>query len=98
MLAQRIHKVAATFGKQVELFDDGGNSLLYYIVEEFKLQGNHYVALQTTAMRKQDEVDFFRVSFDQDEQPELESIDDVQEWEAVEEAFDDLQFIGDDMP
>jgi hypothetical protein len=49
-------------------------------------------------MRKEDDVAFFRIVENEGAEPELESIDDEDEWETAAEAFDDLMFTGDERP
>ncbi|MFD0714032.1 DUF1292 domain-containing protein [Paenibacillus sp. GCM10027626] len=96
---EKINLLQQTYGDEIELTDDAGTAELYRIAAEFRLGEQAYVGLQTAAMRKEDEVAFFRVILTEgDGEPQLESIDDDEEWEAAAEAYDDLLFIGDDQP
>lgn len=96
---ERCSRLVEKFGPEIEMFDDGERMLHYRIVQEFAINGTYYVALQTPAHKKADEFEFFRVHFHgADGEPELESIVNLEEWEEVEEAFDDLFFLSDERP
>jgi uncharacterized protein YrzB (UPF0473 family) len=81
-----------TFGRELELFDEQGESTVYRIVTEFLLDGRMYAALQNEALRKEHEVAIFRVYAKPGGEPELETIEDDDEWETVSEIVDDLMF------
>lgn len=85
------------FGREIELLTDDGVEQSYHIKQEFVWGDITYVALQSETMKAEDEVEFMRVISEQDE-IELESIVDEDEWEAVSEAYDDLQFVNDERP
>lgn len=85
------------FGHEIELVTDDGTVEAFFIIKEFVWGDITYVALQTEAMKAEDEVEFLRV-YTQDDEVELESIIDEEEWEAVSEAYDDLQFANDERP
>ncbi|ALS27050.1 hypothetical protein IJ21_16480 [Paenibacillus sp. 32O-W] len=87
----RVRLLASKYGEEVELLSEGGQPETYRIMAEFELGGQVYAALQSPAMRKENEVEMFRVVVD-GEEPELESIEDDEEWEAAAEAYDDLLF------
>lgn len=95
---ERISVLKPVFGSEVELVGDEGESEPYHIVAEYRIGNQAYAGLQSAAMRKQDEVAFFRVLTGKDAEPELESIEDEDEWEAAAEAFDDLMFEGEEQP
>jgi len=94
---QLLHRLDEAFGKVIELVDDNGEEFAYYIKAEFQLGDAVYAALQTEDMRKEDEIDLFRVVENGDEL-QLESIDGEEEWEAACEAYDDLQFANEERP
>ncbi|GGD55080.1 DUF1292 domain-containing protein [Paenibacillus nasutitermitis] len=94
---ERISVLRTAFGQEVELIGEDGQTELLRVVAEFRLGASDYAGLQSEAMRKSDEVAFFRVLTSGSE-PTLESIEDEDEWEAVAEAFDDLWFDGDQQP
>ncbi|MBD2870392.1 DUF1292 domain-containing protein [Paenibacillus arenilitoris] len=85
------------FGKEIELEAEDGGSLVYEIKAEFQLGGRVYAALQSERMRPEDEVELFRV-LHADGEPQLETIEDDEEWEAASEAYDDLLFADDERP
>ena len=85
------------FGLEIELVTDDGSVEAFFITQEFVWGDITYVVLQTEAMKAEDEVEFLRV-YKQNDEVELESIVDEEEWEAVSEAYDDLQFVSDERP
>ncbi|GBG08677.1 DUF1292 domain-containing protein [Paenibacillus agaridevorans] len=93
----RINGLKEVFGDHVELIAEDGHAEVYRIKAEFKLGDTVYAALQSDEMEAEDEVEFLRVRQD-GEEPQLESIEDDEEWEAASEAYDDLQFASDDRP
>ncbi|BBH19315.1 hypothetical protein Back11_06600 [Paenibacillus baekrokdamisoli] len=95
---ERISVLKPVYGAEVELVGDEGESEPYHIIAEYRIGDQAYAGLQSVSMRKQDEVAFFRVLISEDTEPELESIEDEDEWETVAEAFDDLMFEGEEQP
>ncbi|XEC93120.1 DUF1292 domain-containing protein [Paenibacillus tarimensis] len=95
---QRLNRLEQKFGKEIALLADDGTEETYRIVAEFQLGDIAYAGLQTPAMRKEDEVAFFRISTGDGDELGLESIDDEAEWESVAEAYDDLWFSDEDQP
>jgi len=85
------------FGQEIELITDDGSVEAFFITQEFVWGDITYVVLQTEAMKAEDEVEFLRV-YKQNDEVELESIVDEEEWEAISEAYDDLQFVSDERP
>ncbi len=94
VMLSRLHDA---YGKVIELSDDEGHELVYYIKAEFQLGDKVYAALQTEEMRQEEDVDIFIVAADGDEL-QLESIEDEEEWEMACEVYDDLQFTKDERP
>ncbi len=88
----------AALGGSVELIAEDGTAMRYEIKAEFELNGQKYAALQSEAMRREEEVELFRVQEVSGQEPELESIEDDEEWEAASEAYDDLWFKDEEQP
>jgi hypothetical protein len=65
---------------------------------ELTLNGRRYAIVQTEAMRKEDDIDVMRIVDGPDGELQLETVEDDGEWEAVAEAYDDMQFGGDERP
>ena|SRR5690606_22493956 len=85
------------YGEEIELINDEGAAEAFYIKLEFVWGNEAYVALQSEAMKAEDDVEFMRV-FSQNDEVELETIADEDEWEAVSEVYDDMQFLNDERP
>lgn len=94
---KRLNKLKEVFGDHVELIAEDGSADVYRIKAEFELGGTVYAALQSDEMKAEDEVEFLRVR-QGDGEPQLETIEDDEEWEAASEAYDDLLFASDDRP
>lgn len=94
---QLLSRLKEAYGNVIELVDDDGEEYAYQIRAEFKLGHAVYAALQTEEMRKEDEVELFRV-IEANDELQLESIDDEDEWETACEVYDDLQFADDTRP
>ncbi|WP_270164550.1 DUF1292 domain-containing protein [Paenibacillus sp. SYP-B4298] len=88
---KRIALLQEAYGRQLELVSDSGMEESYRIAAEFELGGERYAALQTAAMKKNDELAFFRITGAEGEL-ELESIEDEDEWELAAEGYDELMF------
>ncbi|MFB9327193.1 DUF1292 domain-containing protein [Paenibacillus aurantiacus] len=95
---ERISVLGPIYGREVELVGEDGGAEPFFIAAEFRLGERMYAGLQTAAMRKEDEVEFFRIVQEEGGEPELESIDDEDEWEEAAEAYDDLLFAGEERP
>lgn len=89
---KRISILRDTFGKELELTDEQGESTVYTIVAELELGSQMYAALQSDELRQEQEVAIFRINAATGGDPELETIEDDDEWETVSEAVDDLMF------
>lgn len=85
------------FGDELELIAEDGSLELFTVKAEFKLGNQIYAALQSANMSVDDEVELFRV-IEGDEGPQLETIEDDEEWETASEAYDDLLFADDERP
>jgi uncharacterized protein YrzB (UPF0473 family) len=85
------------FGAEVELQGADGTAV-YRILAELALDGRRYAILQSDAMRKEDDIEVFRIEVDPDGEPELATVEDDEEWEKAAEAYDDMQFGGDERP
>ncbi|MBH5317080.1 DUF1292 domain-containing protein [Paenibacillus sp. GSMTC-2017] len=94
---KRLNHLKEAFGNDVELISEEGVAELFSIKDEFQIGDVIYAALQSEAMRGEDEVELFRVIVGNGE-PALETIEDDEEWETASEAYDDLLFANDERP
>jgi uncharacterized protein YrzB (UPF0473 family) len=92
-----LNSLKNAFGNEIELVAEDGGVEVYFIKAEFELGDHVYAALQSEAMRIEDEVELFRV-IGADGEPQLETIENDDEWEAASEAYDDLLFADDERP
>ena len=88
----RLERLQQALGREIELVDEDGRTETYRLLAEYRLNGAAYAALQTPAMRKEDEIAFFRVDEREGGELGLSSIDDEDEWEAAAEGYDELLF------
>lgn len=85
------------FGDTIELSGEGD---VYKIKAEISVNGKAYAILQSQEMEREGEIEVFRILLGSGEEDDvqLETVEDDDEWEAVSEAYDDLQFGSDDQP
>jgi uncharacterized protein YrzB (UPF0473 family) len=88
---QQLNTLREAFGDDIILFDEQNESTAYRILAEFAHEGRSYAVLQSEALRKEDEVAIFRIAPGEGE-PELETIEDDDEWETVSELYDEMAF------
>ena len=86
------------FGDYVELNAGEADAGTYRILAELEIADARYAVLQSDAMRKEGDIEIFRVVTGSEGEPGLESLESDEEWERVAEAYDDLQFGSDDQP
>lgn len=86
------------YGDDIILYDEQNESVIHRILSEF-VYGNHtYAVLQSDELKKEDDVAIFRVVQGENEQYELETIEDDEEWETVSELYDEMMFpVQDDL-
>ncbi|CAM4133810.1 DUF1292 domain-containing protein [Paenibacillus alkaliterrae] len=94
---KELNSLKEAFGKDIQLIAEDGGAEIYDIKAEFQLGDHIYAALQSDIMRGEDEVELFRVVHAGGE-PQLETIEDDEEWEAASEAYDDLLFTDNERP
>ncbi|MEW9700067.1 DUF1292 domain-containing protein [Paenibacillus sp. SI8] len=80
------------YGDDIILFDEQNESTVYRLLKEFVYGEHTYAVLQSEALKKDDEVAVFRVVVGADQQYELETIEDDDEWETVSELYDEMVF------
>lgn len=86
------------FGDELVLTENGRETETCRLLAELTVNGRRYAIVQTEAMRHEDDIDVMRVVDGPDGELQLETVEDDGEWEAVAEAYDDLQFGGDERP
>lgn len=86
------------FGDEVVLTENGRETEPYRLLAEMTVNGRRYAILQTEAMRREDDIEVMRIVEAPDGEPQLETVEDDDEWETVAEAYDDLQFGSDERP
>jgi uncharacterized protein YrzB (UPF0473 family) len=84
------------FGREIVLFDEQEESIVYTLLSEFMVGGHAYAVLQSEPLRKEDEVAIFKVVKDEQGNIELETIEDDDEWENVSEIYDEMTFPADE--
>ncbi|MFC5447188.1 DUF1292 domain-containing protein [Paenibacillus aestuarii] len=84
------------YGDDIILSDEQSDSTVYRLLKEFVFEGKTYAVLQSEELKKEDEVEIFRVVQDAEGTYELETIDDDDEWETVSELYDEMVFPAQD--
>ncbi|TMV52726.1 DUF1292 domain-containing protein [Paenibacillus mesophilus] len=96
--AEPVRLLREAYGDEIELFDEQDESVAYRIMAEFRYNGSVYAVLQSDELRKEKEVAIFKISASGDGEPELETIEDDDEWETVSELYDEMSFPIQDRP
>lgn len=90
--AVRIDILKLAFGDHITLTDQD-NEIVYRLLDEFRIGGHEYaVMLSENEDRTDDEYALFRIIRGEDNELELSTIDDDDEWEAIAELFDEMSF------
>lgn len=88
-------RLKEAYGSAVELEDENGKTSVFEIIAEFEIQGRAYAVLADP--EGGGEPEFLRVIVSGDGLPELESIEDDDEWEDISELYDELTFPDDEV-
>ncbi|SEC73913.1 DUF1292 domain-containing protein [Paenibacillus sp. GP183] len=81
------------YGDDIILYDEQGGSTVYQLLAEFVYGNYTYAVLQSEELKKEDvDVAIFRVVEHAEQQYELETIEDDDEWETVSELYDEMMF------
>ncbi|THF79953.1 DUF1292 domain-containing protein [Cohnella fermenti] len=86
------------YGNKLELTGEDGASVAWTLLAQLDVGGRSYAVIQSEQMRKDGDIEILRIALDEDNAPQLESVEDDEEWESVSEAYDDLQFEGEERP
>lgn len=97
-LVEHVRILRDAYGDDIVLYDELNVSVSHRIVAEFRYGGAVYAVLQSEQLKKEHDVAIFKVSIPPEGDPELESIEDDDEWETVSELYDDMSFPGQDRP
>jgi len=90
--AEPIRRLREQYGDKIELVDEQDESVMHRILAEFRHNGSMYAVLQSEQLKKEKEVAIFKVSESATGEPELETIEDDDEWETVSELYDEMAF------
>ncbi|NEW04560.1 DUF1292 domain-containing protein [Paenibacillus sp. SYP-B3998] len=80
------------YGDDIILFDEQNESTVFHLLAEFVYENQTYAVLQSDELKKEDDVAIFRVIENAEQQYELETIEDDDEWETVSELYDEMVF------
>lgn len=87
-------RLKEAYGETVELEDEQGKSSIYDIIAEFDVGSIGYAVLKGSS--KDVDYEIMRIVSSSEGIPELESIEDDEEWEDISELYDELTFPSDD--
>lgn len=82
--------IREAFGDEVVLNDENGESKPFQLLAEFEVGGGLFAVLQSETMKKNDEIDVFRIVRGAGGDLQLETVDDDEEWETLAELYDEL--------
>jgi uncharacterized protein YrzB (UPF0473 family) len=89
------NRLRSAYGDDIILYDDRDQSVVYKLLSEFQLGSQTYAVLQQENA-KDAEPEIYRVTMSEDGEPELETIEDDDEWENVSELYDEMTFSEND--
>jgi uncharacterized protein YrzB (UPF0473 family) len=89
---KEIRSLRDKYGPDIILFDDKEESTIYHVLYEFALGDRAYAVLAPEGPEDDDEPLLYRIGRNEHGEPELESIDDEDEWETVSEIYDEWAF------
>lgn len=89
--AQPIDVLKQAFGEEIDLID-GNRTSTFKLLAEFSLGAQEYAVLAPQLPEHEEELSFFRVTRNEQGEPQLESIEDEEEWENVSEVYDELSW------
>jgi uncharacterized protein YrzB (UPF0473 family) len=89
---KEIRSLRDAYGTDIILFDEQEESVIYHILYEFTLDGRSYAVLQPQGLDSDEEPLLYRIGRNESGEPELETIDDEDEWETVSEIYDEWAF------
>ncbi|TDF97759.1 DUF1292 domain-containing protein [Paenibacillus piri] len=93
---KRTDRLQSAYGDDIILYDDRDQSVVYKLLSEFQLGDQMYAVLRQERA-KEAEPEIYRVTFAADGEPELETIEDDDEWENVSELYDEMTFPENDV-
>jgi uncharacterized protein YrzB (UPF0473 family) len=85
-----LHLLQNAFGTEIELEDGDHKPITYRILAEFSVAEKSYAVLQSVQLNRTEEIDLFYINVNEQDDLELETIMDDDEWEAVAELYDEL--------
>jgi uncharacterized protein YrzB (UPF0473 family) len=86
---KQTNSLRSAYGDDIILYDDNDQSVVYKLLAEFQLGDRAYAVVQ---QENEDEPEIYRVIAGTDSEPELETIEDDDEWENVSELYDEMTF------
>lgn len=89
---EQVRLLRDAYGDDIVLLDEQDESVSHRILAEFRHAGSIYAVLQSEELKKEKEVAIFKVSVPEGGEPELETIEDDDEWETVAELYDEMAF------
>ncbi|GIP31444.1 DUF1292 domain-containing protein [Paenibacillus sp. J2TS4] len=87
--AKPIDVLKQAFGEEI-ILDDEESSRTYVLLTEFSIGQHEYAVLVPAESGKDEEASVFRITRNPAGDPELETIDDDDEWEMVSEIYDEM--------
>ncbi len=80
------------FGQEVELYDEQDHPVAFRILAEFSYDEEIYAILQSEELRKDDDIEIFQVSRNEQGEIDLNIVEDEDLWENIAEIYDEMIF------
>ncbi|MCR8845965.1 DUF1292 domain-containing protein [Paenibacillus sp. SC116] len=85
---QFIDRISSAFGTSLEMTDEQGTSRIFDLLAEFQIEAKAYAVVQD----EDGEIDVLRITDNAQGEPQLETIEDDEEWENAMELYDEVAF------
>ncbi|MBD8498931.1 DUF1292 domain-containing protein [Paenibacillus arenosi] len=86
---QFIDRISSTFGTSLEMTDEQGTSRIFDLLAEFQIEAKAYAVV---VQEENGEIDVLRITDNAQGEPQLETIEEDEEWENVMELYDEVAF------
>ncbi|HEY0828526.1 MAG TPA: DUF1292 domain-containing protein [Bacilli bacterium] len=88
------NQLSKQFGQEIELYDEQDHPVSFRILAEFSYEEEIYAILQSEELKKEDDIEIFQVSRNEQGEIDLNIVEDEDLWENIAEIYDEMVFSG----
>lgn len=86
------NQLSDKFGEVVELYDEQDHPVAFRILAEFSYDEEIYAILQSEELKKEEDIEIFLVSRNEQGEFDLNIVEDEDLWENIAEIYDEMVF------